>query len=389
MLNKLKNKFVLINTLMVGAVLLLIVGAIFVITLFQGVRSDTRALEDILDNREPEKDIAYATIQISDTGAYVLQNELQISNEALINAAKYLSNVNSNYSFSIRHGVIYESKENEQGTVFAFSSLVVVLSEAESAFINASNVVAVALFLLFLLSRKLAKAVIKPTKDAWENQKRFVADASHDLKTPLTVIMANNEILMSHPEKTVGEQMKWIESTRDEGEYMRALINKMLELAKSDSKIEKIELTDTNISEITEKAVLQFEPVAFESEVEIASRIEPQITIESSSEDYYRLVQILIDNAVKYSPRGSVVFVSLTASKKEIVFSVNNKGDVIPSEQLEHIFDRFYRADDARTKGSFGLGLSIAKNIAQALQGEICASSTEADGTTFTVKFKL
>jgi signal transduction histidine kinase len=275
----------------------------------------------------------------------------------------------------------------QDGTYVAFASLDGILLSTEDAFSTSSSVAAVALFLLFLLSRKLSKVVIKPAENAWSDQKRFIADASHDLKTPLTVIMANNDILLAHPEKTVAEQQKWLESTRQETEYMSSLINKMLELAKTDSLLEKIQLDNVNISEVVEKAVLQLEPVAFESGVIIQADITRDIVSRSNSTELYKLTQILIDNAVKYAPCNSTVMVSLARSKKEIIFSVNNKGDIIPSEQLEHIFDRFYRTDDARTKGGFGLGLSIAKNVANALGGEIFATSDD-NGTTFTVKFK-
>ena len=288
----------------------------------------------------------------------------------------------------VMNRIMYSRAKGQSGTYVAFALIDKILLDAEDTFSTSSSVAAIALFLLFLLSRKLANVVIKPAENAWNDQKRFVADASHDLKTPLTVIMANNDILLSHPEKTVGEQEKWLESTQQEAEYMSSLINKMLELARTDSLLDKIQLEDVNISEVVEKAVLQLEPVAFESGVIIQGDITRDVVLESNSTEFYKLTQILIDNAVKYAQKNSIVMVSLTKAKKDVTLSINNKGDAIPAEQLEHIFDRFYRTDDARTKGGFGLGLSIAKNVANALGGEIFATSDNENGTTFTVKFK-
>lgn len=388
MLRKLKNKFVLINTLMVGVVLVLIVLSIFIVTLYQSIKEEKRALGDILNGFEPETETRYALVLVGDEGSSILESSLNISDDEIKHCAQIAAKESKSDGINIRRTIVFKTKNTEQGTLVAFSSLLPIASDAESVFRNTSAIAAGALFLLFLLSRRLANVVMKPTEEAWENQKRFIADASHDLKTPLTVIMANNDILLSHPEKTVDEQIKWVESTKNEGEYMSSMINKMLELAKSEDLISKLELSDVCISELTEKAVLQFEPVAFESEIMIDSQIDSDITVKSNSEEYYRLIQILIDNAVKYSKAGQSVFVSLTSGKKGCTLSVKNLGDVIEPEKLEHIFDRFYRVDDARSKGSFGLGLSIAKNVANALGGEISAQSDAQNGTVFTVKFK-
>lgn len=393
MLNKLRNKFVLINTLMIGAILVLIVLAISALTLRREFVQTENALKSVVSLNYENAEISGVLLaHVDENGNItVIENEISTQHFNTKNLTLYVNDILSIADKSdgllIKHRILYRRVEMQDGTYVAFASLDGILLSTEDAFSTSSSVAAIALFLLFLLSRKLSKVVIKPAENAWSDQKRFIADASHDLKTPLTVIMANNDILLAHPEKTVAEQQKWLESTRQETEYMSSLINKMLELAKTDSLLEKIQLDNVNISEVVEKAVLQLEPVAFEGGVIIQADITKDIVSRSNSTELYKLTQILIDNAVKYAPCDSTVMVSLARSKKEIIFSVNNKGDIIPSEQLEHIFDRFYRTDDARTKGGFGLGLSIAKNVANALGGEIFATSDD-NGTTFTVKFK-
>lgn len=392
MLNKLKNKFILVNMIMVGGLIILIILGISALSLYQAIQDNTSLLSGAVNLEKTEPGADYVLVHATKSSIKVLENSIlneQVGEREIAFYVTEILNQDENTGWLLRRGILYEKRETSDGAYVAFTTSSVIISPVEDVFLNASSVGAAALFLLFLLSRKLAKTVIAPTEKAWDNQKRFIADASHDLKTPLTVIMANNEILMSHPEKSVDEQMKWLESTRDEGEYMTSLINKMLELAKTDNLLEKIKLDDINVSEITEKAVLQLEPLAFENGVEIVSSIEKDIVLSSSSDEFYKLTQILIDNAVKYAPKNSCVFVMLSSTKKEVSLVVNNRGEVIPPEQLEHIFDRFYRSDGSRAKGGFGLGLSIAKNVATALGGEIFAQSDIQNGTTFTVKFKL
>ena len=392
MLNKLRNKFVLINTLMIGAILVLIVLAITAISLHRDYTIKRDTLERAVNNGATDELSEILLAHVDENGKIsIIENDISKTDFDTKNLELSVSNILSASDDSgilVMNRIMYSRAKGQSGTYVAFALIDNILLDAEDTFSTSSSVAAIALFLLFLLSRKLANVVIKPAENAWNDQKRFVADASHDLKTPLTVIMANNDILLSHPEKTVGEQEKWLESTQQEAEYMSSLINKMLELARTDSLLDKIQLEDVNISEVVEKAVLQLEPVAFESGVIIQSDITRDVVLESNSTEFYKLTQILIDNAVKYAQKNSIVMVSLTKAKKDVTLSINNKGDAIPAEQLEHIFDRFYRTDDARTKGGFGLGLSIAKNVANALGGEIFATSDNENGTTFTVKFK-
>ena len=392
MLNKLRNKFVLINTLMIGAILVLIVLAITTITLHRDYTIKRDTLERAVNNGATGELSEILLAHVDENGKIsIIENDISKTDFDTKNLELSVSNILSASDDSgilVMNRIMYSRAKGQSGTYVAFALIDNILLDAEDTFSTSSSVAAIALFLLFLLSRKLANVVIKPAENAWNDQKRFVADASHDLKTPLTVIMANNDILLSHPEKTVGEQEKWLESTQQEAEYMSSLINKMLELARTDSLLDKIQLEDVNISEVVEKAVLQLEPVAFESGVIIQGDITRDVVLESNSTEFYKLTQILIDNAVKYAQKNSIVMVSLTKAKKDVTLSINNKGDAIPAEQLEHIFDRFYRTDDARTKGGFGLGLSIAKNVANALGGEIFATSDNENGTTFTVKFK-
>lgn len=402
MINKLKYKFILISMILVTSVLVFIVTAITFLITNNQYKSTKEALHiavldaynNIQDGRPKSPDgpdAFYALYYVNNNEAVELENHIgKLDDDATFSYIKSILNEENDEGYLIKDRILFErSKKTSQGGCYvAFSPISIIFEVAESTLISSTLVASIALGILFLICRKLANIVIKPAEEAWDNQKRFVADASHDLKTPLTVIMANNEILMSHPDSTIESQQKWLESTRAEGEYMKSLVDKMLELAKSESLLEGLELVEADVSEIAEGIILQFEPVAFDSGVTINSRITPEITMKTSPSELSRLIHILIDNAIKYSHEGNEVSVYLFYNKKDIELHVNNRGDIIPKESLAHIFDRFYRTDDARTKGGFGLGLSIAKNIAEALGGQISANSTEENGTTFSVRFK-
>lgn len=248
----------------------------------------------------------------------------------------------------------------------------------------------IALILLFIISNILATIFISPMKKNWDQQKNFIADASHELKTPLTVILANCKILEAHPDRTVDEQIKWIKSTDEEASHMKELVNKLIFLAKNDSiKTEKIK-EPVNISDMATSIALQFEPVAYECGVNVVSDIEKGLIVNSDPTAVKQIIHILVDNAVKYAGVGGEVTVNLRKRNKTVLLYTKNTGEPIGKEELSHIFERFYRSDKARTSGSgYGLGLSICRSLVNGIGASISVSSDETNGTVFTVKFKV
>ncbi len=248
----------------------------------------------------------------------------------------------------------------------------------------------------FIISLFFSKWALKPVDEAWTKERRFVADVSHDLKTPLTVILANNAILRDNPDASITEMGQWIESTEAEALEMQSLVTDMLEISRLDANEEERQAPlaeDVDFSGIVEAQALMFESVAFEHEVMLDSSVEPGITVHGQTQGLNRLASTLIDNACKYTPAGGTITVTLVrdASAKHAVFTVNNTGSVIAAEDIDHVFDRFYRADTSRTasangEGSsgHGLGLAIASAIAQAHNGTLTVESDAEHGTTFT-----
>ena len=242
-------------------------------------------------------------------------------------------------------------------------------------------------FFAFLgISIKLAAWTVKPVEWAWQQQRQFVADASHELKTPLTVILANTGLVLSHPEDTVAAQSKWLEYTHDEAEQMKELVDDLLFLAKSDAARQPAARAETAMSEVALGCLLPFESVAFEAGVALKHRITPGLSLRGDEGQLRRLVMILLDNAVKYAGPGGTVTFTLERHQERLRLAVHNTGEPIPPEHLPHLFERFYRADAARNRsgGGYGLGLAIARSIVEGHHGRLTVTSTAAAGTTFT-----
>lgn len=249
------------------------------------------------------------------------------------------------------------------------------------------------LVLFFVVSLFFSRWALKPVETSWRQQQRFIADASHELKTPLTVIAADVAILKRNPDKTITEQSPWIESIEAEGAQMQGLVGDMLLLASADAQgaraLESKGMVD--LSKIINGEALQFEPIAYERNVAFSNTVESDVAIQGEREKIARLISVLVDNAFKYVDDEGAVAITLATKEGSAVFSVSNTGAAIPAEDIPHIFDRFYRGDRSRTyseEHSYGLGLSIAYEIVRAHNGTIEVASTAAT-TVFTVTLPL
>ncbi len=243
----------------------------------------------------------------------------------------------------------------------------------------------------FVISLLLSTLALRPAERSWQQQKQFVADASHELKTPLTVILANAGILLAHSGDMADGQRKWVEYIQAEAQRMKSLVEDLLFLARSDDRRSPLRLQTVSFSDLAWEALLPFESVAFEAGVALDSQITPDLELLGDPEQLRRLVAILVDNAVKYAgPRGSASLI-LRPQGDEAVLSVHNTGEAIPPEHRPRLFERFYRTDSdrARSQGGYGLGLSIAKSIVDGHRGRISVSSSAISGTLFTVRLPL
>lgn len=236
-------------------------------------------------------------------------------------------------------------------------------------FIGCAGLVVVFFFSLFL-----ANWAIKPIEIAWNRQKQFIADASHELKTPLTVIATNTDVVLSTPNDYIRNQERWLRYIKSETARMSKLVSELLYIAKSDSNEIKMDMTDFDISNTISGICLNFETLAYEADRELVADISPRLKYFGDEDRIKQLFTILIDNSIKYSIVGSQISVSLFRNNQgRIKFCISNKCENLTEENISKLFDRFYRVDSSRNSGTggTGLGLNIAQTIAEAHNGII------------------
>lgn len=277
----------------------------------------------------------------------------------------------SDYSYSYLKGdtlVIFDNSKIKKSLQLSLEMSILIFSILE--------------LLIIIGSKYLTTWLIKPVKESFDKQKQFIADASHELKTPLSVIVASSEAIDIDEKNS-----KWLKNIKYETNRMNLLISKLLSLAKSEQR-KKVRLVNNNLSKIVELSLLTFEGRAYEKNIKLNYDIEDNIFMLMDEDSIKELVEILLDNAIKYSKKKGTINLYLKKDG-QIILLVENEGEAIPKGEEEKIFERFYRVDKARNRkdNRYGLGLAIAKNIVLLHKGKIKASSMDGI-TTFQVTFK-
>lgn len=233
----------------------------------------------------------------------------------------------------------------------------------------------VTLCLFFLVSVLLARWAVHPVEKAWEQQRQFIGDASHELKTPLTVILTDTELLLSE-RCTEEERNNFLHSVRTMGEQMRGLVEEMLALSRAENAVAEADRKLLDWSRCVNDAILPFEALFFEKGLPVEASIEARLHIIGNEAQLKQLTEIFLDNAQKYGEPGSTVRIELKRCGRSARLQVESSGAEIANEDLEKIFQRFYRVNRARSMDrSYGLGLAIAKQIAENHKGKIWAES--------------
>ena len=426
MIRTLRRKFILINMLLVSVVLVIVLAFLMGST-SQRLREQSMdamrlalkwedgdlpvRIEIDLPPREPAEDapsglnqpgnrqlvmIPVFTVTLDGDGEILssaLGGNITVSQEALEEAVTQVlaSGQNEGTLSNPRLRYLVDPSNTGDEVRIAFADRTWELENLTSLAVTSLLMGVGALLCFFLVSLFLSGIALRPVAKAWEQQRQFVADASHELKTPLTVILANAGIVLAHPEDTVGRQQKWLTFIQEEATRMRSLVEDLLFLARNDAARQPLAFEPVPMSEITTGCALLFESVAFEAGVELESNIQPGLIIQGDEGQLRRLVMILLDNAVKYAGESGKVSLTLSRVQDRLRLTVVNSGPPIPPEHLPHLFERFYRADSSRSReqGGYGLGLAIAQTIVQSHGGRITASSSSQQGTCFSASLPL
>jgi signal transduction histidine kinase len=245
----------------------------------------------------------------------------------------------------------------------------------------------VMLGVIFFISLFFANRAMRPVVEAWDRQRRFVADASHELRTPLAIMSANYDALLMNKKETIESQMEWLEYMHFGMERMTKLTNDLLTLNSVENSALDPQFAEVDMSAVVGDVVASMDSLAAEKHLELRPSIASGVVVLSDRSRVEQVITALYENAVKYTPEGGAIEVSLAMSGGRVICSVRNTGEGIDPEALAHIFDRFYRADASRTSetAGYGLGLSIAKTIAEKLGGDLTAESIPDEWTTFTL----
>ncbi|WP_066891879.1 cell wall metabolism sensor histidine kinase WalK [Clostridium nigeriense] len=399
MFDKLKKKFILINMSLLTVVFILIFGSIYIFTTISMDRDLEHELRGIIYNqKKPAPDLPMMSSSISidldsDYNIAKVTTFMEVDEDVLKDTIYEI----------IKNGKKYD-KVKLEGSSYGYlkeytaKGLKIVLMSRQPQIDVLNNLLKVFIFigsisliLLLLISIYLTNKTIKPIKETFEKQKQFIADASHELKTPLAIIRTNTSLVLSNKGATVESQSKWLNYINNQIGRMTELLDEMLSLAKLDTNRELQEFKDFDLSKLLNSILLTFEAVIFENRIELESNISENVSLKGDKESIKKVVIILLDNAIKYTNKSGKINVNLQQEKNKIKLKIKNTGEGIKKEDLEKIFERFYRVDSSRARetGGYGLGLSIAKSIVDSHKGKIYAESNIGKDTTFIIEFNI
>lgn len=428
-INKLKMKFILIMMIIV----VLFLGAIFTFQyLIQKKAMETenwsalsKAIEDFefpfnmkpdegerIERDRKEREIPFgqskgmgrrvATIVVSVDSSGVItkvKNDIfYVSNSDITSLVKNYLSDEKEYQHLSDYDFICMKKELDNGEILiSFADISNDIKALNHILINALKIGLVVFVVMLIVAVFLSKWVTYPVEKAWNDQKRFIADASHELKTPLTVIMSGTDMVrrsLKKDEEKNRRDLKRLDNIHFESERMKELIGELIEVARGDMD-QKTVFEEVSLTEVAEDAVLSWEAIYFEDKKTLTASVEEGLLIKGDRTKLRRLMDILIDNAKKYSYEKSEVTLNLKkwkykGIKEGILLSVTDHGAPLSEEEISHLFERFYRADKTReATNGYGLGLTIAEGIAKEHKARIWAESDGKDLNKFYVFFPV
>ena len=401
MIRKLQLKFVAVCMAMVTTVLAVVFVSVYISAQHSIERNSQEVLERVMQEASSlipgvslrpglnfnNKDIhlPYFTVQVWENKAYVTSGTYadMEDTDALRSILGACLAREEDQGTLEQYGMRYLRRHNALSTHVAFVDMSMEQATLRSMMQAYLLIGCAALLLLLGVSVLLSRWATRPVEKAWRQQRQFLSDASHELKTPLTVILSNAELMESAGLEE--RPARWADNIRSEAQQMKTLVEEMLTLARADSMERSTVFSQTSLSDISIDCILLFEPVAFESGKHLEYSIRKDLFVSGDSDSLKRLISILLDNAIKYGADGGIIRLSADLTDRGVRLEVSNEngGNAIPPDVLPHLFERFYRADASRGEQSgFGLGLSIAATIAADHKGTLKAES-DAESTRF------
>ena len=393
MIRHLRWKVVATNMLLLSLVLLIMFAAVFFISRGNYRKNVQQQLNQALEQgdygiNQPGMDsipcfvaevYGSGTVRVAGNSYYDLSDETKMT-EIVTAALRQDSDSGTLDEFHLR----YLRRAGYTTTAIAFTDTYLEYTSLRTLLAACSMVGCGALVVLFVCSYLLSGVVAKPIGAAWMQQEQFLSDASHELKTPLTVILSSAELL---ERSATQEQSVYVDNIQAEGRRMKSLVEDMLTLARTESGAKQT-LDAVNLSDTVLESALAFEPVAFENGKPMEYTVQPELTVSGRSAQLRQVADILLDNAVKYASPGSPITLRLEKDRRGVVIRSSNGCENVDADETKKLFDRFYRTDKVRSAGGFGIGLSIARGIAEAHKGSIKAELTDGNTIEFTAYLK-
>lgn len=413
MIKTLQRKFIAIAMFSITIVLTIIIGSINIINYVNVGRTADARLSILADNGGqfpfapshgpvkdslfPHKKISaetpfetrYFTVTLSSDGTVVSTDTESIAAISDDDAGSYAAVLfqkgkTEGYLDCYKYrAVSCTGADGSQTTLYIFLDCERELNTFE-AFLFASIGISLAgLLLVFLLVLFFSRLMVKPVAESYEKQKRFITDASHEIKTPLTIIDANTEVL----EMEYGES-EWTASIRNQISRLTRLTEKLVLLSRMDEETPILTMLDFSLSDAIEETSQPFEAVAAAQQKTLICDIEPNITYHGNEAMLRQMLSLLLDNAMKYSTENGTIKLSLHTSGRNHILTVWNTAEDLTPGKLDVLFERFYRPDSSRsqTTGGHGIGLSVVKAIVNAHKGKISAKSADGRSIQFTVQ---
>ncbi|MCQ2977978.1 MAG: HAMP domain-containing histidine kinase, partial [archaeon] len=348
------------------------------------------------DNNTSDEENGYIFITYSELGNVIVYNDTRyvIKSEELINDFNKLVSSNE-VGTAIRDGISYRYLVNKNAFPANTYKIVFYNLSSEHKFLKLLGFALVVIDLIlsvisYYISLYITNKCISPIREAMDRQKQFTEDASHELRTPLTVMQTNLEVLKSEKDSTIKEQYKWIEYIDDEVVRMTNLVSDLLTLSRMDNNKHNEEMQEVNLTEELFKIIEAYQKYVKNKNLELRSNIDKNIYFTCQKEKIIQLINIFLDNAIKYNKPNGYIELSLkkyNKNNKTFDIIIEDSGIGIAKEDQKKIFNRFFRSDSSRSTEGTGLGLSIAQSIIDKHNGTIKIESEKDKGTKFIISF--